>query len=134
MSRQWSRDPIDPRRAGTRNATAAGLNRMGSILDPMQRSSPAPRPSPEFSRSDPADGLRLLVTIPALNEESTVGDVIRAIPREIAGVGSIDILVVDDGSEDATGDVARAAGARVVRKPAPSGVGAAFHTALRDAQ
>ena len=74
--------------------------------------------------------LQLLVAIPALNEERTIGRVIRGIPPDIAGVGSIEVLVVDDGSSDRTAEEAEAAGARVIRHPAAFGVGAAFHTAL----
>ncbi|MEO8604132.1 MAG: glycosyltransferase family 2 protein [bacterium] len=72
----------------------------------------------------------LLVTLPALSEELTVAEVIRGIPRSIAGIGSIEILVVDDGSVDRTAEVAEQAGARVSRHPSMRGVGGAFHTAL----
>jgi glycosyltransferase involved in cell wall biosynthesis len=48
--------------------------------------------------------------IPALNEQETIADVVRAIPREI----SPEIVVVDNGSTDATAERAAAAGARVV--------------------
>ncbi len=79
----------------------------------------------------PAAGARLLVVLPALDEEKTVGAVVRAIPREIAGVDSIEVLVVDDGSTDRTVAEAQAAGARVVSHAATRGVGAAFGTGLR---
>jgi glycosyltransferase involved in cell wall biosynthesis len=72
----------------------------------------------------------LLVTIPALNEERTVGQVVRGVPRTIPGVGVIDILVVDDGSADRTAEEAALAGARVIRHATIRGVGGAFHTAL----
>lgn len=75
-------------------------------------------------------GLRLLVAMPALNEERTVGEVIAGIPEKIPGIAVIDVLVVDDGSTDRTGEIAREAGAKVLRHPAPRGVGAAFHSAL----
>ena len=56
---------------------------------------------------------RVSVVIPALNEEEPIGDVVRAIPR-----GSVEeILVVDNGSTDATAERARGAGARVVSEP-----------------
>ncbi len=74
--------------------------------------------------------LHLLVAIPALNEEMTVGNVIRSIPREMPGIGSIEVLVVDDGSSDGTAAIAAAEGARVIRHAATTGVGGAFHTAL----
>jgi glycosyltransferase involved in cell wall biosynthesis len=73
---------------------------------------------------------RLLVVIPALNEEATVGRVVSRVPRDIPGVGRTDIIVVDDGSTDGTSAAARAAGARVVRNAKPQGVGAVFHRAL----
>src|SRR5262245_9739392 len=73
---------------------------------------------------------RLLVSIPALNEEPTVAEVVRGVPREIAGVGAVEVVVVDDGSSDRTGERARAAGAEVIRHERPLGVGAAFHSAL----
>ena len=82
------------------------------------------------SMSGETAGLYLLVTIPALNEEQTVGQVIRGVPRSIPGIGVVEVLVVDDGSEDRTAAEAEAAGARVIRHPAIRGVGGAFHSAL----
>ncbi len=72
----------------------------------------------------------LFVMLPALDEERTVGDVVRGIPRSIAGIGRIEILVVDDGSVDATAERAREAGAHVATHGQSRGVGAAFHTGL----
>ena len=77
-----------------------------------------------------AEGLFLLVTLPALNEEKTVGQVIRGVPRDIPGIGVVEVLVVDDGSDDRTAEEAERAGARVIRHPAIRGVGGAFHSAL----
>lgn len=53
------------------------------------------------------------VVIPALNEEETIGGVVRGVPREIAA----EVIVVDNGSDDGTAERAREAGARVVREP-----------------
>jgi glycosyltransferase involved in cell wall biosynthesis len=75
--------------------------------------------------------MRLFVAIPALNEEVTVGQVIRGIPRDIPGVSSTHVVVVNDGSTDRTAEVASEAGATVLYHPTPRGVGAAFHTALQ---
>src|SRR5579875_4168918 len=60
------------------------------------------------------------VVIPAMNEAASIGAVVRSMPW-----GSIDeCIVVDNGSTDGTGEVAAAAGARVVRSP--RGYGAAM--------
>jgi glycosyltransferase involved in cell wall biosynthesis len=87
------------------------------------------QPAKSAPRQSPGD-LRLLVAIPALDEEGTIGDVIRGIPREIPGVRSVEVVVVDDGSTDRTSERATEAGARVIRHPRPRGVGAAFHSGL----
>ena len=73
---------------------------------------------------------RLLVVLPALDEERTVADVVRGVPRNLPAVESVEVVVVDDGSRDATAARAREAGARVLQHPQPRGVGAAFHTGL----
>ncbi len=65
------------------------------------------------------------VVIPARDEEATVGRVVRTIVDELVCCGGLvdELVVVDDGSTDATAERARAAGARVVRSspPAPDG-------------
>jgi glycosyltransferase involved in cell wall biosynthesis len=74
--------------------------------------------------------MRLFVTIPALNERITIGQVVRGVPRQIPGVACVEVVVVDDGSTDDTAAEAAAAGATVLSHPETRGVGAAFHTAL----
>lgn len=70
------------------------------------------------------------VVIPAYNEAESIGSVVRALTE----VGPWrEILVVDDGSTDATGDRARDAGADVLRHPYNKGNGAAVKTGLRRA-
>lgn len=61
-------------------------------------------------------GRRVTVVIPARDEEATVGQIVSRIRRELVdGVPVVDeILVMDDGSGDATAEVAAAAGARVL--------------------
>jgi len=64
------------------------------------------------------------VVIPALNEEAGVGEVIRGLNQVLdAARVEHEIIVVDDGSTDATGECARAAGARIVRNPTNKGYG-----------
>jgi glycosyltransferase involved in cell wall biosynthesis len=78
--------------------------------------------------------MRLVIQIPALNEAMTIASVIKAIPTPIAGVDECLVVVVDDGSTDGTGDLARAEGAVVVRHPTPCGVGTAFRSGLRKSE
>ena len=71
------------------------------------------------------------MVIPAFEEEAAIGDLVRRV-RE-AGAW-LEVLVVDDGSADATAERAEAAGARVVRHPYNKGNGAAVKTGLRSAR
>src|SRR5262249_10078579 len=70
---------------------------------------------------------RLLVVIPALNEQDCIADVIR----EVRAQGDVDILVVDDGSSDDTATVAHLAGAQVTRAPLWQGAWGAIQTGIR---
>ncbi|MBP1325263.1 glycosyltransferase involved in cell wall biosynthesis [Leucobacter exalbidus] len=75
----------------------------------------------------------VLVIVPAWNEAENVGETIREIR---AADARYHVIVVDDGSTDATGEVAREAGAEVLRLPFNLGVGGAmragFHYAHRN--
>ncbi len=73
---------------------------------------------------------RLYVVIPALNESATIGAVIDRVPRTISGINEVRVLVVDDGSRDATSELARQHGAEVLRHHSNRGVGAAFRSGL----
>jgi glycosyltransferase involved in cell wall biosynthesis len=76
----------------------------------------------------PDDRSRTLVVMPAFNEEASVAAVIREV-REKAP--RVDVLVVDDGSSDATSARALAAGAMVATLPFNLGVGGAMRTGFR---
>jgi glycosyltransferase involved in cell wall biosynthesis len=76
----------------------------------------------------------LAVVIPALNEAATIGAVVAAVPRHIPKVARVEVIVVDDGSTDATMAVALAAGAdHVERHRRNRGLVAAFRTGMRKA-
>jgi len=85
-------------------------------------------------QSRPAPAARVLVIVPAWNEEeslpSTVRDIEAAAAADLAAY-DVDVLVVDDGSGDATARVAAAAGARVCSLPFNLGVGGAMRTGYR---
>lgn len=79
-------------------------------------------------------GKNLVVLIPAFNEQDTIASVIRKVPRKIAGIKKVSVLVVDDGSSDATVGEAKLAGAdRIVSHNTNKGLGAAFKTGLNTA-
>ena len=80
-----------------------------------------------------AAGLRLLVAIPCLNEAATIATVVARIPRTIPGLHRVDVVVVNDGSSDATAAEARRAGASVIDHGRNRGVGIAFQSALNHA-
>jgi hypothetical protein len=69
----------------------------------------------------------VLVCIPAFDEADNLPDVLSEIPRTVAGLAT-HILVIDDGSSDATRAVAANCGAHVVSHPVNSGQGAALQT------
>jgi glycosyltransferase involved in cell wall biosynthesis len=74
------------------------------------------------------DGDRVLIVVPAYNEAQNIGPVVRRV-REV--VPTADVLVVDDGSTDATAALARQAGARVVSLAFNLGYGVALQTGFK---
>jgi len=68
---------------------------------------------------------RVCIVIPAYNEAASIGAVVKG----VVAAGQ-DVLVVDDGSKDATTDEARGAGAVVLRHARNQGKGAAIRTAI----
>jgi hypothetical protein len=73
---------------------------------------------------------KIAILIPAYNEADNIGVVLGQIPAAVCGVGT-EVLVVDDGSRDGTGDVAAEHGASVARHVTNRGGGAALRTGYR---
>lgn len=71
---------------------------------------------------------RILVVIPAYNEAANIAEVTR---RVKSAAPSADVLVIDDGSRDATADIAASAGAEVVSHPFNMGYGVAIQTGYK---
>ncbi len=74
---------------------------------------------------------KLIIYLPALNEENNIGRVVASLPRKLEGINTIQYLVIDDGSTDSTATRALSAGAQVVSHDRNRGVGAAFHSAVQ---
>lgn len=77
--------------------------------------------------------MKLAVMMSALNEERTVGDVIGQIPRDMGVPMDVQVIVVDDGSKDATARIAAEKGALVVRHTRRMGLGRSFADGLEKA-
>ena len=51
--------------------------------------------------------MKLIIQIPCLNEELTLPETLKDLPKSIIGIDSIEVLVIDDGSTDRTVEVAK---------------------------
>jgi len=72
--------------------------------------------------------LKLFVQIPCLNEEKTILQVLETIPKRIDGIDSIEILIIDDGSQDRTIELSERFGVKHFVKHAKNmGLARSFH-------
>ncbi|HET8621605.1 MAG TPA: glycosyltransferase [Acidimicrobiales bacterium] len=87
-----------------------------------------------WARPEPPGDVRLSVVVPAYDEVDRIGATIRRLRDGLAPVaagGGLEVVVVDDGSADATADAALAAGAdQVVVQPVNRGKGAAVRSGM----
>lgn len=74
--------------------------------------------------------MKLIIQIPCYNEAETLPETVRCLPRSIPGVDEVETLVVDDGSQDGTADVARALGVDHIVRTHHVGLAGAFKIGL----
>lgn len=78
--------------------------------------------------------MRLIVNLPAYNEEEKIGQTIKRIPRSFNGIGEVLVQVVNDGSKDRTVEISREAGADfIISHNTNRGIGVVFKTAVTSA-
>ena len=78
--------------------------------------------------------MRLIINLPAYNEEEKIGETIKRIPREIDGVDEVLVQIIDDGSQDKTIFTAKEAGADLIfSHKINRGIGITFRTAVEKA-
>jgi glycosyltransferase involved in cell wall biosynthesis len=76
--------------------------------------------------------MKLIIQIPCFNEEKTLSIALQDLPRQIPGIDTVEVLVIDDGSTDATVQVARQCGVEhVVGFSANQGLANAFMLGIR---
>lgn len=75
--------------------------------------------------------MKLIIFLPAYNEEENIKQVIANLPKTLYGVDLIEYLVIDDGSTDRTVELALESGAKVVSHGINRGVGRALQSAVQ---
>ena len=75
--------------------------------------------------------MKLIIQVPCFNEEAHLAETLAGLPRSVPGFDSVETLVIDDGSTDATAGAARRAGATyLLRFPVHLGLARAFEAGL----
>lgn len=75
---------------------------------------------------------KLIIQIPCFNEESTLLTTLNDLPKYIEGIDEIQVLVINDGSEDKSSDIAKNWGARVLDIKPNRGLANAFRAGLNE--
>lgn len=77
--------------------------------------------------------MKVVILIPAFNEEEKIGQVINSLPKRLTGIQDIIILVVDDGSKDKTAEIALSKNSALIQHKKTLGLGKSFQDGLEKA-
>ena len=90
--------------------------------------------APESPTSTAKRVEKLIIQVPCYNEEKTLGITLSALPRHLQGVEKVEWLIIDDGSQDKTVEVAQQYGVdHIVKLPKNQGLAKAFMSGLQEA-
>ncbi len=85
------------------------------------------------AKKTPKKSIKLVVIIPAYNEANSLPIVLKNIPKRLLGIKEVQVVVIDDGSDDSTADIARSFNALVLSNGRNMGVGYSFQKGLEKA-
>jgi glycosyltransferase involved in cell wall biosynthesis len=117
---------------------AAGLSELESIIgqelaESARKNTPSQTTTSQTAPAASRALEKLIIQIPCYNEAETLGITLDALPREIDGIESVEWLIIDDGSQDATVAVAKQHGVdHVVKLPKNQGLARAFQAGLNE--
>ncbi|MGN1125180.1 MAG: glycosyltransferase family 2 protein [Candidatus Gastranaerophilaceae bacterium] len=78
--------------------------------------------------------MKLIIQIPCFNEEETLPETLKFLPKQIDGIDEIETMVIDDGSSDRTADIASWNGVNhIIKLNRHQGLAVAFKTGLNEA-
>ena len=77
--------------------------------------------------------MKLVIQIPCFNEQDSVLEVLKSIPKNYSGIDEVEILVIDDASDDKTYKIANEFGVEVVKLPQRSGLANVFKIGVKEA-
>ena len=82
----------------------------------------------------PVSELSVSILIPAYNEEGAIAETVETVRRQAVYFKELEIVVINDGTDDRTGEIARALPVTLIEHPVNSGYGAALKTGMQHAR